>query len=243
MCSTHHLLYFGSVHPGAVLDPPLDWRDSLFLGVIPGAFWSLSFWSWFKRLSAFLDDDCCPVLSVEEGILELCFAGLLIDVMPSCRLFAAMVVILDRWDTQDVREISDTIVHEAGLGLFYSRSRSVLMNLCRTMTLWHMQKPCEATKNAEQSHFTLGKSLDDTTICLTLGTARRYEARISTFAMCPLIRITILLEHSRRSASDNKQISREKDYFVDFLREFSDNPFVANHLFLLFLQFVVCDTS
>jgi len=75
MCSTHHFLYFGSTQPGDVLDPPSDRRDSLFLGVIPGAFLSLSFCSWLKWLLVLLDDDCCPFLSVEEGIFGLCFTG------------------------------------------------------------------------------------------------------------------------------------------------------------------------
>lgn len=95
MCPTrHHLLYFGSVHPGAALDPPLDCRASLFLGVIPGAFWSLSFWSWLKCLSPFLEDDCCPFLSVEEGIFEFCFTSLLIAIVELLIILAAVFVIL-----------------------------------------------------------------------------------------------------------------------------------------------------
>ncbi len=94
MCSTHHFLYFGSIYPGGVLDPLLDCRDSLFLGVIPGAFWSLFFCSWLKCLSAFLDDDCCLFWSVEEGIfdLSLCLAllVLLIDIMCFVSAFAGV---------------------------------------------------------------------------------------------------------------------------------------------------------
>jgi len=99
MCSPRHLLYFGSTQPGDVLDPPLDCRDSLFLGVIPGAFWSLSFCSWLKCLSAFLDDDCCPFWPVEEGMLDLslCLA-LLVRLVDVVKLFAAVLVILDRWN-------------------------------------------------------------------------------------------------------------------------------------------------
>lgn len=114
----------------------------------------------------------------------------------SYRLFAAMFVILDRWDTQDVRETIDTMVHEAELGIFYIRRWSVLMNIVldnATMTharaLWSNKEqrttPCHIENRSRLYTYlsntgncaqTRSESFND---CYVLSSRKNHSTRMS----------------------------------------------------------------